>query len=148
MSRRLFGCPGSLRPGFKKPSFLCPAFWAQVTQRGDVVAHQRSTYAPMTPLRPKSGLKYVPCWITVSPAMCVTGNMASNMSLQRKERMGGEHGQYSRRRKRLLEGPRLGMKSRHGCVHSLIRGHYSPSARTTGLGLSLTLTHTDLNTPT
>ncbi len=26
----------------------------------------------------------VPCWITVSPPMCVTGNMASNMSLREK----------------------------------------------------------------
>ena len=26
----------------------------------------------------------VPCCMTVSPAMCVTGNMASNMSLQKK----------------------------------------------------------------
>lgn len=38
---------------------------------------------------------YLPCWMTVSPAMWVTGNMASNMSLKETE-TGKENGCHLR----------------------------------------------------
>lgn len=60
---------------------------------------------------------YIPCWMTVSPAMWVTGNMASNMSLKEKKTERGEE------EGRGEEGGRTQLLPTYLCYYAALLSH-------------------------